>query len=102
MIAAYFGDRPSISLGAKGRSVATLQTTLTELDPNFPPAEAVPQMQVRKRNGSLEPVDVNKIVRAVERCCHGLPHVDPIRVASKTIGGLSERQRSELLSLLRR
>jgi ribonucleoside-diphosphate reductase alpha chain len=77
-----------ISLGAKGRSVATLQTTLTELDPNFPPAEAAPQMQVRKRNGSLEPVDVNKIVRAVERCCHGLPHVDPIRVASKTIGGL--------------
>jgi ribonucleoside-diphosphate reductase alpha chain len=68
--------------------VATLQTTLTELDPNFPPAETVPQMQVRKRNGSLEPVDVNKIVRAVERCCHGLPHVDPIRVASKTIGGL--------------
>ncbi len=68
--------------------MATLQTTLTELDPNFPQAETVPQMQVRKRNGSLEPVDVNKIVRAVERCCHGLPHVDPIRVASKTIGGL--------------
>ncbi len=45
-------------------------------------------MQVRKRSGALEPVDVNKIVRAVERCCHGLPHVDPIRVASKTIGGL--------------
>ncbi|HEY6414449.1 MAG TPA: ribonucleoside-diphosphate reductase subunit alpha, partial [Edaphobacter sp.] len=45
-------------------------------------------MQVRKRNGSFEPVDVNKVVRAVERCCHGLPHVDPIRVASKTIGGL--------------
>ena len=68
--------------------MATLQTTLTELDPNFPPTETVPQMQVRKRNGAFEPVDVNKIVRAVERCCHGLPHVDPIRVASKTIGGL--------------
>ncbi len=68
--------------------MATLQTTLTELDPNFPPTETAPQMQVRKRNGSFEPVDVNKIVRAVERCCHGLPHVDPIRVASKTIGGL--------------
>jgi ribonucleoside-diphosphate reductase alpha chain len=88
VIVIYCRDRPSISLRAKGRSVATLQTTLTELDPNFPPAEAAPQMQVRKRNGSLEPVDVNKIVRAVERCCHGLPHVDPIRVASKTIGGL--------------
>src|SRR5579884_1998604 len=45
-------------------------------------------MQVRKRNGSLEPVDVNKIVRAVQRCCHGLTHVDPMRVASRTIGGL--------------
>ena len=66
----------------------TLQSTLTDLDPNFPLAEAAPQMQVRKRNGGLEPVDVNKIVRAVERCCHGLPHVDAIRVASKTIGGL--------------
>jgi ribonucleoside-diphosphate reductase, alpha subunit len=68
--------------------MATVQATLTEIDPNFPPAEAAPQMQVRKRNGALEPVDVNKIVRAVQRCCHGLPHVDAIRVASKTIGGL--------------
>ena len=38
----------------------------------LPEAEAPPQMQVRKRNGGLEPVDVNKIVRAVERCCTGL------------------------------
>jgi ribonucleoside-diphosphate reductase alpha chain len=68
--------------------VATLQTTLSDLDPQFPAADVAPQMQVRKRSGALEPVDVNKIVRAVERCCHGLPHVDPIRVASKTIGGL--------------
>jgi ribonucleoside-diphosphate reductase alpha chain len=68
--------------------MATAQATLTELDPNFPRAEAAPQMQVRKRNGALEPVDVNKIVRAVQRCCHGLPNVDAIRVASKTIGGL--------------
>lgn len=68
--------------------MATVQATLSDLDPNFPPADAVPQMQVRKRNGTLEPVDVNKIVRAVQRCCNGLPHVDPIRVASKTIGGL--------------
>ncbi len=64
------------------------QGSLSDLDPNFPAADPVPQMQVKKRNGGLEPVDVNKIVRAVQRCCHGLPHVDPIRVASKTIGGL--------------
>ena len=24
----------------------------------------------------------------MQRCCYGLPHVDPIRVASRTIGGL--------------
>ena len=87
MIATHFEAIFRLLLG-KRTPVATLQTTLTELDPNFPPAETAPQMQVRKRNGSFEPVDVNKIVRAVERCCHGLPHVDPIRVASKTIGGL--------------
>jgi ribonucleoside-diphosphate reductase alpha chain len=69
-------------------TLADLQTTLADLIPNFPLPEAPPQMQVRKRNGALEPVDVNKIVRAVQRCCHGLPHVDPMRVASKTIGGL--------------
>ncbi|KAA6465522.1 ribonucleoside-diphosphate reductase subunit alpha [Acidobacteria bacterium AB60] len=45
-------------------------------------------MHVRKRSGALEPVDVNKIVRAVQRCTHGLPHVDAMRIASKTIGGL--------------
>lgn len=45
-------------------------------------------MQVRKRNGVLEDVNVNKIVRAVQRCSGGLPCVDPMRVAVKTIGGL--------------
>jgi len=45
-------------------------------------------MRVRKRNGSAEPVDVNKIVRAVNRCCTGLADVDAMRVATKTISGL--------------
>ena len=47
-----------------------------------------PGMQVRKRNGDTEPVDVNKIVRAVQRCAGGLDEVDPMRVATKTISGL--------------
>ncbi len=64
------------------------QATLNGLDPSFSSTESIPQMQVRKRSGALEAVDVNKIVRAVQRRCHGLPHVDAIRVASKTIGGL--------------
>ena len=45
-------------------------------------------MHVRKRNGDAEPVDVNKIVRAVDRCADGLDEVDPLRVATKTISGL--------------
>ncbi|MFI5958859.1 ribonucleoside-diphosphate reductase subunit alpha [Cryptosporangium sp. NPDC051539] len=45
-------------------------------------------MQVRKRNGATEPVDVNKIVRAVERHATDLTDVDPLRVATKTISGL--------------
>ena len=64
------------------------QTHLSDLAPGFPQREEVPVMHVRKRNGALEPVDVNKIVRAVQRCAYGLTHVDAIRIASKTIGGL--------------
>lgn len=45
-------------------------------------------MQVRKRNGDTEDVDVNKIVRAVERVTTDLADVDPMRVATKTISGL--------------
>jgi ribonucleoside-diphosphate reductase alpha chain len=45
-------------------------------------------MRVRKRSGEYEPVDVDKIVRAVGRCAVGLPDVDPMRVATKTISGL--------------
>jgi ribonucleoside-diphosphate reductase alpha chain len=46
------------------------------------------QMHVQKRNGDSEAVDVNKIVRAVERCADDLVDVDPMRVATKTISGL--------------
>jgi ribonucleoside-diphosphate reductase alpha chain len=52
-----------------------------------PPAARTP-MRVTKRSGDGEPVDVNKIVRAVTRCCDGLAAVDPMRVALKTIAGL--------------
>jgi ribonucleoside-diphosphate reductase alpha chain len=45
-------------------------------------------MRVTKRDGSSEPVDVNKIVRAVSRSCAGLTDVDALRVATKTISGL--------------
>ncbi|MEG0186503.1 MAG: ATP cone domain-containing protein, partial [Stenotrophomonas sp.] len=42
-------------------------------------------MSVTKRNGTTELVDLNKIVRAVQRCCEGLHAVDPMRVATRTI-----------------
>jgi ribonucleoside-diphosphate reductase alpha chain len=45
-------------------------------------------MRVTKRNGASEPVNVNKIVRAVSRSCEGLSDVDALRVATKTISGL--------------
>ncbi|MFY1614836.1 ribonucleoside-diphosphate reductase subunit alpha [Micromonospora sp. WMMD736] len=45
-------------------------------------------MQVRKRDGGTEAVDVNKIVRAVERWADDLTDVDPMRVATRTISGL--------------
>ena len=77
--------------------MATLQQTnlppgmssaQTPVLPGFPVPTETPTMHVSKRNGTLEPVDVNKIVRAVQRCAFGLAHVDAMRVASKTIGGL--------------
>ncbi|MGH3400233.1 MAG: ribonucleoside-diphosphate reductase subunit alpha, partial [Streptosporangiaceae bacterium] len=51
-------------------------------------ATDAPGMRVRKRNGDTEPVDVNKIVRAVHRCADDLADVDPLRVATRTISGL--------------
>jgi ribonucleoside-diphosphate reductase alpha chain len=64
--------------------------TVTDQSPSRPGTGTHPQarMRVRKRNGDAEPVDVNKIVRAVERCADGLAEVDPLRVALKTISGL--------------
>lgn len=57
-------------------------------------------MRVRKRNGTLEPVDVNKIVRAVDRCCRDLTQVDSLRIATKTIGGLFEGATTKELDVL--
>lgn len=59
-----------------------------------------PTMRVRKRNGSMEAVDLNKIVRAVSRHCGGLPHVDPMRVSTKTISGLYDGASTQELDQL--
>ncbi len=47
-------------------------------------------MRVRKRNGSLEPVDLNKIVNAIARASEGLLGVDSMRVATRTISALAD------------
>ena len=62
--------------------------------------EAQTGMQVRKRNGSLEPVDINKIVRAITRCCVNLPSVDSLRIATKTISGLYDGATTQELDKL--
>ncbi|WP_149196331.1 ribonucleoside-diphosphate reductase subunit alpha [Luteimonas suaedae] len=82
-------------------AVATVEPAAQQ-DPSFlltPPPTAT-AMHVTKRNGSREPVDLNKIVRAVQRCCEGLHAIDPMRVATRTISGLydgaSTRELDEL------
>ncbi len=64
------------------------------------PGAVTSPMRVTKRNGSFEPVDVNKIVRAVGRCAAGLGAVDPLRVATKTISGLYDGATTRELDLL--
>jgi len=59
-----------------------------ELLPGIRPQMAETAMRVKKRNGSYEPVHVDKIIRAVQRCAAGLTQVDSMRIAIKTIGGL--------------
>jgi ribonucleoside-diphosphate reductase alpha chain len=61
---------------------------------------SAPTMRVRKRNGAFEPVDVDKIVRAIRRRAAGMSTVDPIRVARKTIDGLYDGATTEELDRL--
>lgn len=58
------------------------------------------RMRVRKRAGNLEPVDVMKIVRAVERCAAGLTEVDAMRIATRTISGLYDGATTQELDQL--
>src|SRR5579859_1928099 len=57
-------------------------------------------MQVKKRNGSLEPVNLEKIVNSVKRACDDLPNVDFHRIAVKTVGGLYDGVTTKALDSL--
>ena len=52
------------------------------------PPHHAPAMTVTKRDGRREPVDLGKIVRAIQRCADGLHAIAPMRVATRTISGL--------------
>lgn len=62
--------------GSKWSAEATAQATTPH------------RMRVRKRDGSLVAVDVNKIVTRVTNCAAGLDSVDPMRIATKAISGI--------------
>ncbi len=67
---------------------SAVQHNSPELIPGIHAETPETAMRVRKRNGALESVNVEKIIRAVQRSSVGLTHVDPMRIAIKTIGGL--------------
>jgi len=56
--------------------------------PTSPSTAHAVGMRVKKRNGDLEGVDLNKIVKAISRSSEGLDEVDPLRIATRTISGL--------------
>lgn len=63
-------------------------TTDTDVDAYSDSHDGPKVMRVKKRDGSLEPVNVNKIVNVALACSSGLHEVDPMRVATKVISGL--------------
>ena len=71
-------------------STTITEDRLTAVDDAGSMAAAAPSMRVRKRNGNLEPVDVNKIVNAVARDSEGLLGIDPMVVSTRTIAALAD------------
>ncbi|MGN7920115.1 ribonucleoside-diphosphate reductase subunit alpha [Lysobacter sp. 22409] len=81
---------PESSAAAPAADTAAKPARDPQADTGFaltPPAANL-TMSVTKRNGRREPVDLNKIVRAVTRSGENLYAVDPMRVATRTISGL--------------
>ena len=57
-------------------------------------------MQVRKRSGELEPVNLDKIVGSIKRVCASLGEIDYTKIAIKTVGGLYDGVSTRELDLL--
>jgi ribonucleoside-diphosphate reductase alpha chain len=80
-----------LTTGMRRRTdVTMIQDRLTTVAEVPRAASAPTTMRVRKRNGNLEPVDVNKIVNAVARAAEGLLGVDPLTVSTRTIAALAD------------
>ena len=81
-------------LEAGGSATATASTTgLSRAAEPAGAASAAPGptgMRVTKRNGTVEPVDLNKIVNAIARASEGLLGVEPMHVATRTISALAD------------
>lgn len=75
-------DATTINAAAAGQRQKELDMDMQNFD------QQPHMMRVKKRDGTLEPVDVTKIVERVTRCCQGITQVDPLRVATKAISGL--------------
>ena len=70
-------------------------------DPEIKGQESIGKvMRVKKRDGSYEPVNVNKIINVVLACSTGLPEVDYMKVATKVISGLYDGANTQELDRL--
>lgn len=78
-------NKPTMDQSKNGQQQQILMNPMNELSQQNSHPHV---MHVRKRDGSLEPVDVTKIVERVTGCCYGISQVDPLRVATKAISGL--------------
>ncbi len=70
--------------------MAITEDRLSAVEQDTATIETATTMRVRKRNGNLEPVDVNKIVNAVARASEGLLGIDPMVVSTRTIAALAD------------
>ncbi|NDC25360.1 MAG: ribonucleoside-diphosphate reductase subunit alpha, partial [Proteobacteria bacterium] len=57
-------------------------------------------MHVIKRDGTREEVKIEKILHAVNRACRGIPNVEALDIAKRTISGLHEGSTTEELDNL--
>ena len=57
-------------------------------------------MNVKKRSGRVEPVDLNKITKSISQVCEGTSGADIFKIATKTVGGLYDGVTTKEIDLL--